>query len=398
MRISTHSIQQQSISAILQQQSALAKTQQQVASGKRVISAGDDPVAAVQLQALTRLQGQQSQYGKNSDAAQNRLQLEEQGLADSTTVLQRIRDLTLQANSATTTNADRQYIATEVRSRIEELQGIANRKDNNGDFLFSGYTAGVKPFAQDAAGHVTYAGDSGQRSVMIDSTVAVADGDSGARVFGGIKAGNGLFTTAAAAGNTGSGSIDTGAIVNRGGWSNDTYTLSFTDATHWQVTDSASNAVASGTYVSGGAIAFRGVQVSVSGTPAAGDSFQVRSATTTDMFSSLEQLASTLNGTADTDAAHAQLNTKLGSALQQIDQSLDHVSSVRSDVGTRLALIDDVSGTRDSRLADVATSISQLQDLDYASAISKMNQQYLGLQASQQAYVKVAGLSLFNYL
>ena len=398
MRISTNSIYQQGVNAILQQQSSLAKIQQQVSTGKRVVSAGDDPVAAVQLQALTRLKSQQEQYGKNSTAAQNRLQLEEQALSDSTTVLQRIRELTLQANNATTTNADRQYIATEVRSRIQELQGIANRKDNNGDFLFSGYTAGVKPFSQDSTGHVTYSGDSGQRSVLIDAAVAVPDGDSGARVFSGITAGNGLFTTTAAAGNTGSGSIDTGAIVDRTSWTSDTYTLSFTDATHWQVTDSASNPVATGTYVSGGAISFRGAQVSVSGTPAAGDSFQVKGATTTDMFSSLEQLATTLNSMPDNDAARAQLSTSLGGALQQIDKSLDHLSGVRSEVGTRLSLIDDVSGTRDSRLADVAGSISQLQDLDYASAISKMNQQYLGLQAAQQAYVKVAGLSLFNYL
>lgn len=398
MRISTHSIYQQSTGAILQQQSALAKTQQQIATGKRVVSAGDDPVAAVQLQSLARMQAQQEQYARNAGAAQDRLQLEEQALGDSTTVLQRIRELTLQANTATTTSTDRQYIATEVRARIGELRDIANRKDNNNDFLFAGFSAGVAPYAQDASGHVSYVGDSGQRSVLIDAAVAVADGDPGERVFGSVTAGNGLFTTSAAAANTGSGRIDTGTIVDRSAWSSDTYTLSFTDATHWQVVDSASHTVASGTFSSGSPVSFGGIEVTIEGAPAAGDSFQVKGATTTDMFTSLEQLATALEASGNSEAARARLGTALGGALQQLDQSLEHVSSLRSEVGARLVLISDLGATRDTRLADVAETISQLQDLDYASAVSKMNVQYVGLQAAQQAYVKIAGLSPFNYL
>lgn len=398
MRISTANIYQQSVTAILQQQAALASTQQQVATGKRVISAGDDPVAAVQLQSLTRMQAQQDQYTKNANAAQGRLQIEEQALSDSTSVLQRVRELVLQANNATQTASDRQAIATELKARIDELQGIANRKDNGGDYLFAGFSAGQQPFARDATGKMVYAGDSGQRSVLIDSAVAVADGDPGSSVFGNVKGGNGLFTTAAAATNTGGGVIDTGTIVNKGAWVPGTYTLSFTTASTWQVTDASSNVVASGSYTSGSAIAFNGVQVSVTGTPAAGDSFTVATAGRVSTFDELDRIVAALSQGSDTDAAHAQLHTALGGALQQLDQSLAQISSVRSTVGTRLSLIDDVAATRDARQADVAGSISQLQDLDYATAISKMNQQYVGLQAAQQAYVKIAGLSLFNYL
>jgi flagellar hook-associated protein 3 FlgL len=44
------------------------------------------------------------------------------------------------------------------------------------------------------------------------------------------------------------------------------------------------------------------------------------------------------------------------------------------------------------------TALSSLQDIDYASAISQLNQQTVALQASQQAYAQVQKLSLFNYL
>lgn len=398
MRISTLSINAQAVNGILNQQAALAKSQQQIASGKRIQSTADDPAAAVQLQELARLQSQYDQYGKNSVAATGRLQLEEQALSDSTNVLQRIRDLTLQANTATLTDSDRQSLVTEIRSRISELQGIANRKDDNGDFLFAGFAAATTPYARDASGTMVYGGDSGVRQVQIDAAVGVADSDPGSQVFAGIKAGNGLFTTGANAANTGSGSIDTGVIVQKSSWVPDQYTLSFTSASTWQVTDSSNTVVATGPFVSGNAISFRGVQVTVSGTPASGDRFSVNTAATTDVFSSLDNLVNSLGQGANSDAASAKLNTALGGAIQQLDQSLDHLSSVRSQVGARLSTIDDMTSTRDSRTTDIATSTSQLSDLDYASAVAKMNQQYVGLQAAQQSYAQISKLSLFNYL
>jgi flagellar hook-associated protein 3 FlgL len=398
MRISTIGIHTQAVNAILREQSALSKTQQQVASGKRVSTTADDPVAAVQLQALSRLQAQNQQYDKNSVAVTSRLQQEETALADSTTVLQRVRDLVLQANTATTTGDDRNSIVTEIRQRIGELQGIANRKDNNGDYLFAGFAATTQPFVRGASGTMSYAGDTGARQIQVDNAVGVPDGDSGAAVFASIKAGNGLFTTGAHAANTGSGVIDTGSIVNRATWVPSNYTLSFTAPGTWQVTDSASNVVATGAYTSGTAISFRGVQVTVTGTPATGDQYDVDTAGTTDVFASLDQVLNGIALSSNSDASRAQLNSALGGALQQLDQSLDHISSVRSQVGSRLSLLDDLQSTRTSRLADIQTSTSQLSDLDYASAVATMNQQSVSLQAAQQSYASVAKLSLFNYL
>jgi flagellar hook-associated protein 3 FlgL len=181
-------------------------------------------------------------------------------------------------------------------------------------------------------------------------------------------------------------------------WVPGQYALTFTAPDTWQVTDAANTVVASGSYTSGGAIGFRGVQVAVTGVPATGDSFTIGTATTTDMFTQLDAIVATLGNATSGDAARAQLTTALGGSLLQIDQTLDHISSVRAQVGARLSLADDLSATRQARLQDIATTQSQLQDLDYASAISKMNQQMVGLQAAQQSFSVIARLSLFNYL
>ena len=398
MRISTSAMHDLAVTAMLRQQSLLAKTQNQIATGKRVQTPADDPVAAAQLYELTRSQSLVDQYGYNSIAVTGRLQIEEQALADSTTVLQRVRELVLQANTATLTDSDRQAIATELRARGGELQGIANRKDGNGDYLFAGFAAATQPFARDGSGRMAYLGDAGQRQLQVDDTQFVADSDPGSAVFGDIRAGNGTFTTAAAAGNTGSGVLDTGSITDRTQWVSDTYTLAFTTPTTWQVTDSGGNTVAGGNYVDGGTIAFRGAQVSISGVPAAGDSYTLAAAGTQDVFATLDQLASTLVAGAGNDASRARLATSLNASLQQIDQAMEHFSTVRATVGARLSLLTDAESARQGRSADLTTAVSNLQDLDYAAAVSRMNQQYVSLQAAQQSYASIAKLSLFNYL
>ena len=72
--------------------------------------------------------------------------------------------------------------------------------------------------------------------------------------------------------------------------------------------------------------------------------------------------------------------------------------SLRAEVGTRLQAIDTAADFRDSEEVDLQELISDIRDVDYASAISQLNQQYTSLQAAQAAYSKISQLSLFDYL
>jgi flagellar hook-associated protein 3 FlgL len=398
MRIATSAIYQMKVQALLDQQAALAKTQSQIATGLRVQTPADDPVAAAQLQDLARAQAQEQQFAKNSTAVTGRLQTEEQALADANGVIQRARELVVQANTATLSDSDRQSIATELRARLDELLGIANRRDSNGEYLFAGYAGGSQPFARGTGGSVGYAGDSGTRSVQVGTGLFVQDSDTGSRVFMNIAAGNGVFTTAASSTNTGSGVIDTGSVTNRAAWVPGAYTLSFTTGTTWQVTDSSSAVVASGNYTSGGAIVFNGAQLGITGVPAAGDTYTIASAGTRDVFSALDGIVATLQAGASNDATRAQLNSALNGSLQQLDQASQQLLTVRAQVGARLSTLDDADGTRQSELTNLQTSAGALGGLDYASAVSRMSQQTVALQAAQQSFATIAKLSLFNYL
>ena len=62
------------------------------------------------------------------------------------------------------------------------------------------------------------------------------------------------------------------------------------------------------------------------------------------------------------------------------------------------ASLDAADAAREDLQLDVASSLSDLRDLDYAEALARMNQQLVGLQAAQMSYSQISQLSLFNYL
>ena len=133
--------------------------------------------------------------------------------------------------------------------------------------------------------------------------------------------------------------------------------------------------------------------------PAQNDSFSIARSRSEDVFTTLSTLASTLESfDARPTADRAQFNSSMATILQQLDQAGDHLLSVRAEVGTRLSAIDGAQEALADRKVELETTTSQLRDLDYAEAISRMNQQLVGLQAAQASYSKIAQLSLFDYL
>ncbi len=175
----------------------------------------------------------------------------------------------------------------------------------------------------------------------------------------------------------------------------DTYTLSFTDPTDYQVTDSGGNVVASGTYKDGDTIAFNGAQVGVSGNPAAGDTFTISPASTTSAFGALANLISTLNSPT---ANNGQLATAIGNAIAQIGNSITNFSNVSASVGARLNAITTSQTTAKSNQTSLTANISTITNTDYAAATTQLSTEELALQAAQESYASIAKLSLFQFL
>jgi len=186
MRISTSWAQQSSVNAMLDQQSRLQQTQMQMSTQKKFLTASDDPAAAARIIDLNQSLKQTEQYQSNINAARDRLTMEDGVLQNATEILQRIHELGVQGLSGTNTASSRTAAATEMDALNGQLLNLANTKNANGEYMFSGLKSTAQPFSKDASnpGAYNYAGDSNSRLIQIDAGRQVADGDPGSNVFG----------------------------------------------------------------------------------------------------------------------------------------------------------------------------------------------------------------------
>jgi flagellar hook-associated protein 3 FlgL len=394
MRISTVGFQDDALAQMQALETDISQTQSQLSTGLQLQNAADNPSGMAQVNELNVQLSASQQYVTNGQAASANMTLEEQALTEATNVLQSAQSLAVQANNTSLSVSERQNIATQLQQQLQQLVGIANSTDSNGNYLFGGYASEAQPFSQ-SGNSVTYSGADAVSQVQISADQRISGGDTGASVFMNIPAGNGTFTTAAAAGNTGTASIDAGSVTNLSASVPDTYTISFTSPTQYQVTNGADTVVASGTYTSPGTIAFDGVQVTVSGTPATGDKFTIAPAGTASAFSTLSNLITTLNSTT---LNAGQLTTQISGALEQIGNAVTNIDNVQASVGARLNAITSSQSTAQSEQTDLQTSVSQLSDVDYAAAVTQLNTEEVSLQAAQESYASLSKLSLFNYL
>lgn len=116
------------------------------------------------------------------------------------------------------------------------------------------------------------------------------------------------------------------------------------------------------------------------------------------LFKTLSDLIGVLETPVVTAADKTALANGLGAAQSNLSSSLDNVLRVRSDVGTRMNEVDTLNDAGDDLSIQYKQQLADLQDVDYAKAISSLTQQQAYLQATQQAFLKVQGLSLFDYI
>ncbi|HEX5363886.1 MAG TPA: flagellar hook-associated protein FlgL, partial [Gallionella sp.] len=301
MRISSNTMYDTSVAAMTNQQARLLQTQQQITSGRRILTAADDPVAAARALDITQSDAMNTQYASNRDAARHSLSLTEANLQGVTSLLQDVKTAVVNAGNGAFTVSDRRSIATELNGRLQELIGLANSTDGIGNYLFSGFQTRTPPFANTPGG-VAYFGDDGQRMVQVSQARQLSSTNTGAEVFMRIKDGNGTFTTGAAATNTGTGVISIGSLGNpppTAAQAGNSYQLAFTvsppatpglpDVITYTVTgtDALGAPIPSASlpnpgslpvpntasYVSGQAISFNGIQFDIQGVPKTGDTF-----------------------------------------------------------------------------------------------------------------------------
>ena len=403
IRLSTSWMYQQSLSTMLNQQGELNATQNQVSSGQRINLASDDPAGATQVVSLNHILASTAQYSSNIDAANARLSTESNTLSSFNSLLDQARSMAVQGINGTLSASDRQDMATQLIQIRAQLVQLANTTDASGNALFAGTSTTTTPFVLNSDGSVSYAGNGDNQMTTIGSGLRIPNSDEGAGLFMNIPAGNGSFVASAAAGNTGTLLVGATSVADSSAWKAATaagpvdYQISFDAAGNWTATDANNGnaVVASGSYQDGGSVSFNGMTIALSGTPAAGDTVNVQSGQTQDVFATLTNMIDALN---DGSLDDTQLGNTMSRQIESIDRAQDQISSTQTDVGGRLNRLTQQQSTYSDLTLTYQTTLSGVQDTDMASAISQLMLQSTALQASQQTFAKVQGMSLFDYL
>ena len=403
MRISTQTFYEQSRTTMGAQQSSLLRVQQQLGAGTKILAPSDDPLGATRALAVSQSISLSAQYSASRNQAVQTLSLEENALQSVTTLLQKVKSSLIEAGNGTMTDADRATIATTLQSDLDQLQGLANTDDGNGQFLFAGFRSGSAPFVRQAGGSIQYNGDQGQRQVQVDVSRQMAGTDDGRSIFLSVQSGAGYVASAPTA-NTGSGVFSATSVVDPTdvNYGKD-FVISFPVAGSYQV-DTVSlpktTLVAATPFTPGSAIKFGGLQISISGTPAAGDVINVATAkyAGSDVFAAIGDVIQALRTPMNGPKNQALVLNALSTANRKLTNAHDNVLTVRSSVGSRLQELDALAVVADNRTLFDKSHLSDLQDLDYSSAIAEFYQRQTALQASQQTFVKIQQISLFNYL
>lgn len=405
MRISTNTMFETGTARISELQAKLAHTQNQISTNRRILTPADDPVAAAQALLVSQSQSANEQLALNRQSANHALSLEEVTLQSVTSLMQDVKTLIVSAGNGTLDNTQRAYYVTELEGLFNEMLGLANSSDGAGNYLFAGFQSTVQPFSKTATG-AQYGGDQGQRMAQISASRQIATGDSGSAIFERNKTGNGTFTTAATAANTGSGIVSSGSIVDAAALTGHSYAVTFTVALGVTTYEIVDNSTAPATilpggpfdYVSGQAITFDGLQFDVKGEPANGDVFTVDPSANQSVFTTLTNLLAVLNQPAGTPAGKAALENGLSAANNNISNALDNVLTVRASVGIRLKEIENLNTQGDDLDIQYQQQLEELQGLDYTKAITDLSKQKIMLEAAQQAFVQTSKLSLFNFI
>lgn len=396
MRVSTQGAYLSGLSMMQRLQSALDFTQRQISSGRRILTPSDDPIAASRALEIRESIGRLDQFDRNANIAGNRLAQEESALSSVNNVLQRVRELALQASNATQSNESRQQIAVEMREQLDALVQLANQKDGNGSFLFAGNQEKTQPVTQSGASF-SYNGDQGQRFIQIGEGRQVADSDPGSDVFFTIPTGNGTFTALDRVSNLGTGVAGSGSLVDPSAWLPDQYTVRFVDQANYEVFDSSATLVATGPFQPGNAVRFNGVEFTLNGQPQAGDEFFVAPSTNRDVFSTVAQIISATDQTVIDDSSRTLQSNDLNAGMLNLDQAIGKILDIRTQVGSRLSAIENQVDSNGSFALSYQETLAGIEDLDYAEALSRLSLEATTLEAAQQSFIRTQSLSLFNY-
>ncbi len=398
LRISTLMQYRSGEAQIVNRQRELLGAQLQIASGRRISTPAEDPLGAADAASIRSGLARLQQFKDNQGHARFLLNQAESMVGKLGNAMTEVKEQLIAAGNGAYGDGERLAISRHLQGLLDRMVGLSNSDDGAGGYLFAGSRESAAPFVQSGAA-VSFRGDGNLQRIEVANNRLLQVKFSGDDLLLKIRAGNGSFTTAVDAGNTGSASIDAGAVGNPSALTGSAYTIDF-DGTNYVVTRAADGLqtvfvpAASGSTT----IEVDGMRLTLTGQPATGDRFALAPAGYQSLFDTLAQAIRMLQQPLTDSTARARFTSELSSALASVEQAADHLLLKRAETGSALAELDGYEQVNDDRNLEHEGRLSAVEDLDYAKAISELTRRQTSFEAAIRSYSMVSKLSLFNYL
>lgn len=409
MVTSTSFFQNLSTQSLSRLSAQIADLQSQVSSGKKDPRPSADLSGALHLSAARDQQGALNRYASNLNSIQSRLANTDDTLQEATNVMRRIGELALLGLSDTTSADQKEIIATEVKVLRQGFVDLANSRDDTGRALFGGFSTRHDPFIETSEG-VVFQGDAGVLELKVSETLSLQSGLNGLDVFRAASSESPFEVV-----DNLVSALDGGASASGSATSSDSLELNLSsdrDAQEWSLVLTGPNGSSEISFVAAqGALteavhainAATGITgVSASHDPAAG-SIRLSAAgdiTVSDVRRG-DGAAGILIETRDAQGETSQLTSEGGTKtglLERLRAAEDHLVDQRAKAGALAAEADRQVELVTERQTNLEVSISGLEDLDLAEALTRLQHLLLTRDASQQTYVKITERSLFDFI
>jgi flagellin len=164
--------------ALARNERAMNTAMERLSTGQRINSASDDAAGlAIASRMTSQIRGLDTGIRNAADAI-SMISTADGALIEVTNMLQRMRELALQASNGTTTEADRNYLNAEYQNLVSEIERISVNTEWNGRTILDG--------SANATGDSTVAfqvGANGGQTVAVNFGNISQDSGSGATVF-----------------------------------------------------------------------------------------------------------------------------------------------------------------------------------------------------------------------
>ncbi|GAC34406.1 flagellar hook-associated protein FlgL [Paraglaciecola polaris] len=407
MRISTGQLFDRSIRAVLDNQDNLSNVQQQLSTGKKLLRPSDDPVGSAQVIRLTEEIDLIAQYKKNNNLLTSSIAQEETILSGVTDNIQKARQLMIQAGNGIINVADRKAISIEIGQIRDQIFGAMNSQSANGEYIFAGYQSATPAFSYTAGASgnkYSFEGDEGINDIRISNTFSLAMNNSGQTVFEDVYARldsqitSSSGVTSASTKITAQNEFDQFHKQNYDPVTpaNNEYQISITGANEVTIANvSSGTVVGTQAFTSGTPFDFKGQRFTIEGSVGDTVNYSLEKPVKKNIAETLNDFYISLRDESISDSDYAQA---ISDALIGVDNSFTSIVDSISGLGSKMNTAQSVlESNLDLEIAHKSAR-AEIEEVDYAEAVSELSKQEAALQAAQATFAKVTGLSLFDYI